>query len=122
MRQKLVFGGPRLQDPQYTWFYSAITRGMLHGHPGDEALCISKKEAAALQQDAYRDIPRSTKNWQAEHDKRFSSFAGVKLILTDEAEGYVKRGQASFKKCRDTPESWLGIDKQVTAHDAAEKE
>lgn len=115
MRKKLVFGGPRLKNPQYTWFYSALTRGMLHGHPGDEALCVTAKEAAGLTEAAYTGIPRNTQHWTAEHDERFTGFAGVKLILDTEAEGYVKRGQAKFQKCKDDPGAWLGIDTKKTA-------
>jgi len=122
MRKKLVFGGPGLVQPQYTWFYSALTRGMLHGHPGDEALCVTAKEAAALTDSAFDGIPRNTKSWQAEHDKRFSGFAGIKLILVGEAEGYVKRGQASFKNCNDSPEKWLGIETNKTAEAPAKEE
>lgn len=123
MRKKLVFGGDRLTDPQYTWFYSALTRGMLHGHPGDEVLIVTQDEANELGKAVYDGLPRDVKQWGGAHQAQFSTFAGVKMILDSEAAGYVKNRQAVFVDTDDDPRAWLGLKrKKLTASSAVEKE
>ncbi len=116
MRKKLVFGGEKLNDPQYTWFYSALTRGMVHGHPGDEALILTKAEADALKDRVYADLPRDLRSWTGKHSAHFSTFAGKKLILESEAQGYVIRKQAHIEDANTEPEEVLGM-KQDNAGD-----
>jgi hypothetical protein len=57
---KLIFGGPKLAEPSYTWFSQAITNGILHGPPGDEAIIVTKTEAAKWKAALYRGLPNDT--------------------------------------------------------------
>lgn len=118
MGKLLVFGGPRLHDPQYTWFYSAIHRGMLHGHPGDVAFIVSKDEAKELESEVYGSLGRNVDAWTKDEWQTFTKYAGKKLILADQATGYVDRLQAEIVDINQDVRSFLGL----PAKDIGEKE
>jgi hypothetical protein len=119
-RKRLKFGGDRLRDPQWTWFYSALTRGQLHGHPGDEALIVSKDEASELSKRMYAGIPSDTRAWTGDHEDKWRGFAGKKLILASHAQGYVTRKQAQVVESDDDPlTEYLGIKSQTAAPEPA---
>ncbi len=114
-RKQLRFGGDRLIDPQYCNFPSAITRGPLHGHPGDIAVVVSKEEAKELRDELYRRLTPNALGWSEEEVQHYSTFGGKKLILENEAFGYVTRGQGVIEDSKLDPRKVVSLRKKRVA-------
>lgn len=110
-RQILTFGGPKLRDPRYTVFDSAITRGTLHGHPGDEVLVITPDEAEKWRARLYADLPRDPNDWTPAHVIAYATFAGRKAILEKDVRHYVTRMQFATLEDREVDvASYFGLE------------
>lgn len=136
----LIFGGEKLVDPTYTWFHSAITGMILHGHPGDVAAIISPTEQREILGQVYGHSPpenfhKMTEAQQGEWRKNcmglmspeqreaLRKMLGKKVVLFDglpnhNAEQYVKNDQAVIEDWGDTEgDIWdfLGIENPMMA-------
>lgn len=92
MGRKIIrFGGPGLQEPQWVPFDSAITGGILHGHPGDEVPVITQTEATMIRQELYAGLHGPPASWTADQMRIYGAFAGKKAILDTEVHRFIKR-------------------------------
>jgi len=130
--QVLVFGGRRLSHPQFTYFTSALTGLILHGHPDDEAAIVTQDEQIDLLREVYNQEPPSgfaglsdvkQQRWRIacidlmsdERRDHYRTFLGAKVLLAGtgrrqcHADPYVKNEQARIEERDGTVREFLHL-------------